>query len=47
MDITLGTGVTEESTTAGQDEDEDNMGGATTLGLPLNGSLHKTDGAAL
>ena len=47
MDITLGAGVTEESTTVGQDEDEDDVGGATTLGLPLNGSLHKTNGAAL
>ena len=47
MDITLGTGVTEGSTTTGQDEDKDDVGGATTLGLPPNGSSHKTNGAAL
>ena len=38
MDITPGTGVTEGSTTTGPDEDEDDVGGATTW-VPLpNGS---------
>ncbi len=45
MDITLGTGGTEGSTTVELGEDEDDVEGAPISGLPPVDFSHKEDGA--